>query len=234
MIDGFVAYTGGINIGDEYANRMERFGHWKDGAIRLEGDGVWGFAVQFMQMWKMLGRSFPNEDDYYRPRREAPAAEGFCQPFEDGPLNNPDNPAEAAYLQLIASARRMLYITTPYYAVEESVQEALCIAADAGVDVRLMIPAIPDKKFVYMVAETYWGELLRHGVKIYKYFPRLPSRQKRDGRPGGGADRQHQYGLPQLPAALRGRRSALSHAGDRGAAGGYGSHDGAQPALYAR
>lgn len=171
VIDGCVAYTGGINIGDEYANRVERFGHWKDSAIRLEGDGAWGLAVQFMRMWKMLGRSFPNEDDYYCPRREGPAAEGFCQPFEDGPLNNPDDPAEAAYLQLIASAKRMLYLTTPYYAVEESVQEALCIAADAGVDVRLMIPAIPDKKLVYMVAETYWGELLRHGVKIYKYAP---------------------------------------------------------------
>ena len=65
----------------------------------------------------------------------------------------------------------MLYITTPYYAVEESIQEALCIAADAGVDVRLMIPAIPDKKLVYLVAETYWGDLLRHGVKIYEYTP---------------------------------------------------------------
>ena len=102
---------------------------------------------------------------------EGPAVEGFCQPFEDGPLNNPDNPVEAVYLQLIASAKRMLYITTPYYAVEESIQEALCIAADAGVDVRLMIPAIPDKKLVYLVAETYWGDLLRHGVKIYKYTP---------------------------------------------------------------
>lgn len=171
VIDGYVAYTGGINIGDEYANRVERFGHWKDSGIRLEGDGAWGFTVQFMQMWKMLGRSFPNEDEYYRARREAPAAEGFCQPFADGPLNNPDNPAEAAYLQIIGSAKRMLYLTTPYYAVEESVQESLCIAADAGVDVRLMIPAIPDKKLVYMVAETYWGELLRHGVKIYKYTP---------------------------------------------------------------
>jgi len=114
-----------------------------------------------------LSRAAPD-----RPRRgEAPGVEGFCQPFEDGPLNNPDNPVEAVYLQLIASAKRMLYITTPYYAVEESIQEALCIAADAGVDVRLMIPAIPDKKLVYLVAETYWGELLRHGVKIYKYTP---------------------------------------------------------------
>ena len=173
VIDGDMAYTGGINIGDEYANRVERFGHWKDSGIRLEGDGAWGFAAQFMQMWKMLGRSFPNEDDYYRSRREAPAAEGFCQPFEDGPLNNPDNPAEAAYLQLIASAKRMLYITTPYYAVEESIQEALCIAADAGVDVRLMMPGIPDHKFAFMVAESYFGELLDHGVKIYRFTPGL-------------------------------------------------------------
>ena len=86
-------------------------------------------------------------------------------------MNNPDNPIEETYLQLISSARRILYITTPYYAVEEYMQRALCIAADGGVDVRLMVPAIPDKKYVYMVAETYWGELLSHGVKIYRYTP---------------------------------------------------------------
>jgi cardiolipin synthase len=86
-------------------------------------------------------------------------------------LNNPENPAEEVYLQLISSAERMLYITTPYYVVEESMQKALCIAADGGVDVRLMVPAIPDKKTAYMVAETYWGELLEHGVKIYQYTP---------------------------------------------------------------
>ncbi len=171
VIDGHVAYTGGINIGDEYANLFVRFGHWKDSGIRIEGEAVWGFAAQFMQMWKMMGRTFPNEDDFYRSRREMPEGTGWCQPFCDGPLNNPDNPAEAVYLQLIASAQRMLYITTPYYAVEDSMQQALCIAADAGVDVRLLVPAIPDKKFAYMAAETYWGELLRHGVKIYKYTP---------------------------------------------------------------
>lgn len=170
VIDGYYAYTGGINIADEYANLIVRFGHWKDSAVRIEGEGAWGFATQFMQMWKMIGRTLPNEDDYYRPRRQAQGA-GWCQPFTDGPLNNPDNPIEETYLQLIASAKRMLTLTTPYYAVEESMQKSLCIAADAGVDVRLMIPAIPDHKFTYMVAETYWGELLRHGVKIYKYTP---------------------------------------------------------------
>ena len=171
VIDGEIAYTGGINIGDEYANLVERFGHWKDSGIRVEGEGAWGFAAQFIQMWKMMGRTLHNEDDYYRSRHQAEEGAGFCQPFTDGPLNNPDNPAEETYIQLISSAKRMLYITTPYYAVEDSVQKALCIAADAGVDVRLMIPAIPDHKMTYMVAETYWGELLHHGVKIYKYTP---------------------------------------------------------------
>ncbi|MBQ9330935.1 MAG: cardiolipin synthase [Oscillibacter sp.] len=171
VIDGQVAYTGGINLADEYANLVERFGHWKDSAVRIEGEGAWGFAVQFLQMWKMMGGTLPNEDDYYRSRHEAAEAVGFCQPFSDGPLNNPDNPIEETYLQLIASAKRLLYLTTPYYAVEEAMQKSLCIAADAGVDVRLCIPAIPDHKLTYLVAETYWGELLRHGVKIYKYSP---------------------------------------------------------------
>ena len=170
VIDGVHAYTGGINIADEYANLFVRFGHWKDTGVRIDGAGAWGFASQFIQMWKMIGRSLPNEDDYYRPRVEIEGT-GWCQPFTDGPLNNPDNPIEDTYLQLIASAQKMLYITTPYYAVEEYMQKALCIAADAGVDVRLVVPAIPDKKYVYMVAETYWGELLAHGVKIYRYTP---------------------------------------------------------------
>lgn len=170
VIDGYWAYTGGINIADEYANLFERFGRWKDSAVRLEGAGAWSFASQFIQMWEMLGGSLSNEDDYYRPRMEC-TAPGYCQPFNDGPLNNPENPVEDVFLQMIYSAARFLYITTPYYAVEESMQRALCIAADSGVDVRLMVPAIPDKKYAYMVAETYWGELLRHGVKIYKFTP---------------------------------------------------------------
>ena len=72
---------------------------------------------------------------------------------------------------MISTARRSLYLTTPYYVVETSVQEALCTAADAGVDVRLCVPAEPDHKAPYLVAETYWAELLRHGVKIYRYTP---------------------------------------------------------------
>lgn len=200
VIDGYYAYTGGINIADEYANLIVRFGHWKDSAVRIEGEGAWGFAVQFIQMWKMMGRTLPNEDDYYRPRHDGPATQGFCQPFTDGPLNNPDNPIEETYLQLIASAKRMLYITTPYYAVEESMQKSLCIAADAGVDVRLLVPAIPDKKFAYVVAKTYWGELLAHGVKIYRYTPGFLHAKSVMVDREVALVGQHQYGLPYFPS----------------------------------
>lgn len=171
VVDGYWAYTGGFNIADEYANLFDRFGHWKDSGVRIEGDGAWGLASKFIQMWEMLGGTLPNEDDFYRARMAGPEGKGYCQALLDGPLNNPENPVEDTYLQLIGSATRFLYITTPYYAVEAAMQRALCIAADAGVDVRLMVPKIPDKKYVYMVAETYWGELLAHGVKIYKYTP---------------------------------------------------------------
>lgn len=177
VIDGWTAYTGGVNVADEYANLTERFGHWKDSAVRLDGEGAWGFTEQFLRMWKMLGRSVSHEDAYYHAgggeggQGGNPDGDGFCQPFADGPLSNPDNPIEETYLQLISSARELLYLTTPYYAVEESMQTALCIAADAGVDVRLCVPAVPDHKLAYLVAETYWGELLRHGVKIYRYTP---------------------------------------------------------------
>ena len=170
VIDGNIAYTGGLNIADEYANLIERFGHWKDTGVRLEGEGAWGFTGQFIHMWEMLGGTVDNEHDYYRPQVPGQGV-GFCQVFVDGPMNNPDNPAEDTYFQLITCARRFLYITTPYLAVEESMVKALCIAADGGVDVRLMLPAIPDKKYVYMVAETYFGELMEHGVKIYRYRP---------------------------------------------------------------
>jgi len=171
VIDGYWAYTGGINLADEYANLFERFGRWKDSAVRIEGDGAWGLAAQFIQMWEMMGETLPNEDDYYRARKDGPDCVGFCQAFTDGPLNNPENPVEDTFLQLIAASTQFLYITTPYYAVETSMQRALCIAADSGVDVRLMVPAVPDKRYAYMVAETYWGELMSHGVKIYKYAP---------------------------------------------------------------
>ena len=149
---------------------IERFGYWKDSGIRLEGEGVWGLTAAFLNMWSFLGGELHEERDYYRPHT-SPATDGFCQPFLDGPQNNPDNPAEDTFLQLIGSARRFLYITTPYFIPDENIMRALCIAGDGGVDVRLMLPGTPDHWYADAVADSYIGELLEHHVKVYRYTP---------------------------------------------------------------
>lgn len=169
-IDGDVAYTGGVNIADEYANLIERFGYWKDSGVCLEGEGAWGLTASFIRMCVNLGGVMHNEHDYYRPHTPV-KSEGFCQPFTDGPQNNPDNPAEDVFLQMISGARRFLYITTPYFIPDESLMRALCIAGDGGVDVRLMLPGKPDHWYADCVAESYFGELIKHGVKVYRYTP---------------------------------------------------------------
>ncbi|MDE7262551.1 MAG: cardiolipin synthase, partial [Oscillospiraceae bacterium] len=169
-IDGQYAYTGGVNVADEYVGLLVRFGEWKDSGVLLDGPGAWGLTSQFLHMWEMLGHRAHNEHDYYRPMY-ARNTSGFCQPFSDGPMNNPDNPAEDLYFQCISNAHKSIWLTTPYFAVEDSIVRALCMAADCGVDVRLMLPGIPDHKYTQVVAGSYYETLLRHGVRIYEFTP---------------------------------------------------------------
>ena len=172
VIDGDVAYTGGANLADEYANLIVRFGYWKDCGLRLEGEGAWGFTRQFMYLWLRIGGELREPWDTYRPCGGVGGGD-FCEPLVDGPDNNPVNTVEDTYQQLIGSANRYVWITTPYLAIDEPMIHTLSIAADSGVDVRLMLPGIPDHKFAYMVAQSYFGELLEHDVKIYTYTPGL-------------------------------------------------------------
>ena len=172
VIDGDVAYTGGANLADEYANLIVRFGYWKDCGLRLEGEGAWGFTRQVMYLWLRIGGELREPWDTYRPCGGVGGGD-FCRPLVDGPDNNPVNTVEDTYQQLIGSANRYVWITTPYLAIDEPMIHTLSIAADSGVDVRLMLPGIPDHKFAYMVAQSYFGELLEHDVKIYTYPPGL-------------------------------------------------------------
>ena len=169
-VDGQYAYTGGLNVADEYAGFVRRFGEWKDSGLLLDGAGAWGLTARFIHMWEMLGGTLHTEHDYYRPLEERPAP-GWCQSFTDGPINNPDNPAEDVYLQCISHAREYIWLTTPYFAVEDSVVRALCTAADGGVDVRLCLPGIWDHSYTRVVAGSYYDVLLEHGVKIYEFTP---------------------------------------------------------------
>ena len=169
-VDGQYAYTGGINVADEYVGYITRFGQWKDSGILLDGPGAWGLTSRFIHMWERLGDRMPQPLDYYRAA-EGREARGWCQPFTDGPDNNPDNPAEDMYLQCITNAHEYIWLTTPYFAVEDSVVRALCMAADSGVDVRLLLPGIPDHKYTDIVAHSHYGRLLEHGVKLYEFSP---------------------------------------------------------------
>lgn len=171
VIDGNIGYTGGVNIADEYANYIERFGHWKDTGIRLYGEGVWSLTCIFLKMWKVSIRD-QYEIDYekYRPTVKT-EEKGFVQPFAGGPHKNPNNPVEGAYTRMINKARDYVYITTPYLVLDRSMQEDLISAARSDVDVRIIVPGIPDKKAVYMVNVSNYGALMQAGVRIYEYKP---------------------------------------------------------------
>jgi len=169
VIDGNVGYTGGTNLADEYANIFPKHGHWKDTAIRLEGDAVWSLTVTFLQMWET--ESLAHEDYLqYRPTVEL-GGNGFYQPFSDGPVNNPRNPAETMYRQIISNAKDYVYISTPYLVIDDSMIDLLCTAAMGGTDVRIITPKVWDKWYVHMVTRSNYGRLLEAGVRIYEYTP---------------------------------------------------------------
>ena len=169
VIDGTVAYTGGVNLADEYINKEQRFGYWKDAAIRLEGAAVWNFTVIFLNCWNAFR---PQETDYapFAPTHLPESSDGVVQPYTDSPLDE-EPLAETVYLNILAQAQRYVYLYTPYLAVGEEMLDALKTAAKRGVDVRLVLPGIPDKKLVFRLSRSYYVPLLRAGVRIYEYTP---------------------------------------------------------------
>ncbi|HHU53996.1 MAG TPA: cardiolipin synthase [Clostridiaceae bacterium] len=172
IIDGNLAYTGGTNLADEYANLYPRFGHWKDSAIRLEGDAVRGLTTMFLIMWEFESNIQENDYGKYMPRAEYyQNAEGYFIPYWDSPLNNLNNPAEDIYRSMINNAKDYLYICTPYFIVDDSMISDLCRAAKSGVDVRIITPGIPDKWYAYVVTQSNYAKLMEGGVKVFQYSP---------------------------------------------------------------
>jgi cardiolipin synthase len=169
VIDGEIALTGGINLADEYINARERFGHWKDSAVMLRGDGAWSFTVMFLQMWSYLTKTDEDFSSYLpSTRHRAPVTEGTVQPYADSPMDK-ENVGEHIYLRIIEAAQEYLYITTPYLMVDDGMMSALKLSAKSGVDVRIITPEIPDKKTVHFTTRSYYRPLIRAGVKIYEY-----------------------------------------------------------------
>ncbi len=171
VIDGNFGYTGGVNLADEYVNLVHRFGIWKDNAVRVEGDAVWGLTVTFLQMWEICNSRTRIDYDPYRPTLNFTQNDVYCHVIADGPANNPDNPIEIIYKQIINYAKKYVYITTPYLIIEDDMKQALITAVKSGIDVRIITPYVPDKKYVKVLTNYNYGQLLEAGVKIYEYKP---------------------------------------------------------------
>lgn len=172
VIDGAVAFTGGINMADEYINQRLRFGHWLDCGVMLRGEAAYSFTLLFLSMWDHL-RHENDDPELYRPWSADIADcrdDGYVQPYADTP-DDDENVGANAYLNMISRAKRYIYICTPYLVINNEIMTALCTAAKSGIDVRLMTPGVPDKWYVHAVTRSYYPPLVRSGVRVYEYIP---------------------------------------------------------------
>jgi len=170
VIDGKVGFTGGYNLADEYFGLTAPYGKWKDTGIRLQGEAVESLTVMFLEMWNAMGETDTDYAPYFCREPYRPREEGFLQLYADSPLD--DVPlGEDVYLDLICSAQRSLYIATPYLIISDEMARCLILAARRGVDVRVIIPGVPDKKLVYQFSRAYCVPLAAAGVRIYEYAP---------------------------------------------------------------
>lgn len=168
VIDGNVGFTGGLNFADEYINKRERFGIWKDTAFLLRGPGVYSLTVTFLKTWDYMTGGV-SALEAYRPSLKA-EADCCVQPYADTPIDA-ENISESAYLHVINHTKEYVYITTPYLVIDHEMMTALTLAAKSGIDVRIITPGIPDKWYVYYVTQSYYKVLLQAGVRIYEFTP---------------------------------------------------------------
>ena len=185
-VDGHTAFTGGINLADEYINQKERFGYWKDACLMLKGDAVRDFTLMFLQMWNVVeyvrlpkvqrDRAEAHLLDEYRRYIQMPlpkceeSGRGFVVPYDDNPLDN-EQVGELVYLDILNTAKKYVHIMTPYLVLDHNMVVALTYAAKRGVDVKIIMPHIPDKQYAFILARTFYNELLEAGVEIYEFLP---------------------------------------------------------------
>lgn len=169
IIDNKVAFTGGINIGDEYANLKSRFGHWKDCGVKVTGEAVWDFLVLFSNNWQITTK----EKLYIRRFKKLTSkvnSDGFVQVFGTGPVDE-EPIARNNYIQMINGAKKSVHIVSPYLIIDLLMTSTLQMCAKRGIDVKILLPGIPDKKTVFKLGYSYYEELINAGVKIYQYRP---------------------------------------------------------------
>ncbi len=168
VIDGNTGFTGGINLADEYINHIVKHGHWKDTALMLKGEAVYNLTVMFLSMYATLTDEV-EDFTHYKPTKSF-ETDGVIQPFSDTPLDK-NAVGESVYMSMLSRAQNYVYITTPYLIISREMMVSLTRAAQSGIDVRLILPHVPDKKIVQFLSRSYYEELLKAGIKIYEYTP---------------------------------------------------------------
>lgn len=176
VVDGRVAFTGGINLADEYIGEKRRFGHWKDSGVRITGPAVASFVKMFFNVWNAFRKDKEDLQGYFPPVNEGAvyALSGentqMLAPYDDSPLDKV-SVGETVYLDVIQRASKYVYIFTPYLILDDYMRAALVQAAARGVDVRIVTPGIPDKKMTFRLTRANYEILMQGGVKIYEYTP---------------------------------------------------------------
>lgn len=170
IIDGNVAFSGGINLADEYINKKQKYGHWKDNGIMIKGEAVWNFTNIFLEIWNAYYEEKANYKEFYPSIKEEFSNCGYIAPYGENPLDN-ESVGENIYLNILNQAKNYVYIFTPYLIIDTEMISALTLASKRGVDVRIITPGIPDKITVFSLTRSYYEMLINDGVKIYEYTP---------------------------------------------------------------
>lgn len=170
VIDNRVGFTGGYNLADEYFNLVHPYGYWKDTGVKLTGSAVESLTAMFLEMWNVMKETDTHYEKYLLKTDYQARETGFINPYADSPLDG-EYVGENVYLNLIKHAKHYLFVATPYLIISDEMNRELCLAAQRGVDVRVVTPGIPDKKLVYRLTRSYYNGLVRKGVRIYEYTP---------------------------------------------------------------
>ena len=169
VIDGKCAFNGGVNLADEYINEKEVFGHWKDSAVMVTGEAVQSYTLMFLQMWN-IDEKQPEDYKRYLSETVEEEGEGYICAFYDNPLIF-DRVGKTVYMDMLNTAKEYVHITTPYFLPDNELLTSMITAAKSGIDVKMIIPHIPDKKIPFIMARSYYQLLIESGVRVYEYTP---------------------------------------------------------------
>jgi cardiolipin synthase len=166
IVDGKTAFTGGLNIGDEYLGKSKRLGHWRDTTVQIEGPAVESLQRTFIEDWDFAAGESLEGASYFQA--DAAAGKDEVQVVQSGPDQEVKAIREIC-LAAVFKARRRLWVTTPYYVPDQGLRDALCLAGRTGIDVRLLLPMEADHTAVHYASLYYIRDLLDAGVKVYLY-----------------------------------------------------------------